>query len=139
MGTERAELVVALQAALMRAAHAFGAEPAVAPLLPRALAGAAALDYALMLARNADSRETAAGSKALPTAAEAEARERAMHEGIERAVDDLLAAANAISSLRTPEARIYAADAAGLARAAIRSEGLETQERSFAVIALTNA
>src|SRR5579875_2184791 len=105
MGAARAELVVALQRALMRAAGDFGKEPAVAAHAGRVLAAAAALDYVLMLARGD------AGVR-IP----AEDAERAMHDGIARAVDELIRIGGALSA-----------------------EGLGGDDRRFAVIALANA
>lgn len=137
MGTDRAQRVVALQEALMRVARDFGVQERVAPLVPRALAAAAALDYVLMLARNADTRSSATSDPS--ERVDDEARERAMHEGIERAVDDLLAAAAEIAALRTPQAQHFVAEATALVREALSTEHLETAERRFALIALINA
>jgi len=50
VGAERPQVVVSLQAALMRAVGEFGGEPPVVPLRDRVLATAASLDYVLMLA-----------------------------------------------------------------------------------------
>ncbi|HEY0395352.1 MAG TPA: hypothetical protein VGD01_12720 [Candidatus Elarobacter sp.] len=128
MGAERAQLVAALQAALMRAVGEFGADPAVDRHRARLLATAAALDYVLMLASGA-------------TGARIPARdaERAIHEGIARAADDLIETATALARGGDPDAVAFARDAAGALRAILRAEALGTDERSFAVIALANA
>ena len=128
MGAERADVVVALQGALLRAASEFGEDAAFAELRPRVLATAAALDYVLMLARNA------AGARIPERDAE-----RAMREGIARAVDDLIAAATAIARSDTPGAGAFARAAAQSLQRALREEALEDDDRRFAVIALANA
>ena len=128
MGAQRAQLVVALQSALMRAVGEFGDDPAFEPHRARVLATAAALDYVLMLA-------TGTAGVRIP---ERDA-ERAMREGIARGVDDLLAAASALARTQTSEARAFARDAAASLRSVVREEGLESDERSFALIALANA
>lgn len=128
MGTERARLVVALQAALLRAAADFGDDEPLAQHQPRLLATAAALDYVLMLA-------TGTAGVRIP---ERDA-ERAMREGITRAVDDLLLAASEIAGLGTPAASSFARESAKALREVLRDEDLATDARSFAVIALANA
>ncbi|HEX3467691.1 MAG TPA: hypothetical protein VHT05_06390 [Candidatus Elarobacter sp.] len=128
MGAERARLVVALQAALLRAAADFGEHEQLAPHQPRLLATAAALDYVLMLA-------TGTAGVRIP---ERDA-ERAMREGITRGVDDLLLAAGEIAQLGTPAASSFARESAKSLHEILREEGLATDERSFAVIALANA
>ncbi|HYW53674.1 MAG TPA: hypothetical protein VE826_06885 [Dongiaceae bacterium] len=128
MGAERADVVVALQAALMRAVGEFGESGEVEPHRPRVLATAAALDYVLMLA-------TGTTGVRIP---ERDA-ERAMREGIARAVDDLIAVTTAVARCATPEAVAFARETAGALRGIIREEALESDERSFAVIALANA
>ncbi len=128
MGAERSRLVVALQGALMRAASEFGEEEWFTPHLQRVLATAAALDYVLMLA-------TGTAGVRIP---ERDA-ERAMHEGITRAVDDLIAAATTIAQSGTPAAIAFARETAAPLRAVLREEALSSDERSFAVIALANA
>lgn len=128
MGAERPQLVVSLQATLMRAVGEFGGEPPFVPLRDRALATAASLDYVLMLATGT------AGARILERDAE-----RAIHDGLARAVDDLIASATAIASIDAPEARTFARDAAKALLAAVRVEGLATDARVFALIALTNA
>ena len=128
MGAERPRLVVDLQAALLRAASEFGEEEAFAPHHARVLASAAALDYVLMLV-------TGTAGVRIP---ERDA-ERAIHEGFLRGVDDLIAAATTIAQLGTPAARAFACECAKPLREIVREEALESDERSFAVIALANA
>ena len=128
MGAERSRLVVALQGALLRAAAEFGEEEWFAPHHPRVLATAAALDYVLMLA-------TGTAGVRIP---ERDA-ERAIHEGLTRAVDDLIASATTIAQSGTPAAIAFARETAGPLRAVLREETLASDERSFAVIALANA
>jgi len=128
VGAERPRLVVELQAALLRAASEFGDEEAFAPHHARVLASAAALDYVLMLA-------TGTAGVRIP---ERDA-ERAIHEGFLRGVDDLIAAATTIAQLGTPAARAFACECAKPLREIVREEALESDERSFAVIALANA
>jgi hypothetical protein len=128
VGTRRAELVVALQSALMRAVGEFGEDPAFEPHRARVLATAAALDYVLMLASGT------AGVRIPERDAE-----RAMREGIARGVDDLLAAAGAIAKSGTPQARAFAREAGASLRTVVRAEGLESDERTFGLIALANA
>jgi hypothetical protein len=128
MGAERSRLVVALQAALLRAASEFGDEEWFAPHHSRVLATAAALDYVLMLA-------TGTAGVRIP---ERDA-ERAIHEGITRAVDDLIACATTIAESGGPAAIAFARETAGPLRTVLREEALASDERSFAVIALANA
>jgi hypothetical protein len=128
MGTERADVVVTLQEALMRAARDFGNAPAFEPHAARVLATAASLDYVLMLARGAT------GSRIGERDAE-----RAIHEGIIRAVDDLILAADAIASASTPPATAFAHEIAKMLAEVVREEALRTDARTFALIALANA
>jgi hypothetical protein len=128
VGTDRAQLVVALQTALLRAVAEFGDDESFEPHRPRVLATAAALDYVLMLA-------TGTTGVRIP----ARDAERAIHEGMARAVDDLIAAATTIGRIGTPPAIVFSRDAAASLRAILRGEQLETDDRSFAVIALANA
>ncbi len=128
MGARRAELVVALQSTLMRAVGEFGEDPAFEPHRARVLATAAALDYVLMLASGT------AGVRIPERDAE-----RAMREGIARGVDDLLAAAGTIAKSGTPQARAFAREAGAALRTVVRAEGLESDERTFGLIALANA
>jgi hypothetical protein len=128
MGAERARLVVALQAALLRAAADFGEHEKLAPHQPRLLATAAGLDYVLMLA-------TGTAGVRIP---ERDA-ERAMREGITRGVDDLILAAGAIAQIATPPASAFARGSAKSLHEILRAEDLASDARSFAVIALANA
>ncbi len=128
MGAERARLVVALQAALLRAAGEFGDQEWFAPHHSRVLATAAALDYVLMLA-------TGTAGVRIP---ERDA-ERAIREGLTRGVDDLIAGATTIAESGTPGATAFARAAAAALRPILREETLSSDARSFAVIALANA
>jgi hypothetical protein len=128
MGAERARLVVALQAALLRAAAEFGDDERFEPHRTRVLATAAALDYVLMLA-------TGTTGVRIPQ----RDAERAIHEGMARGADDLIAVATTIGRIGTPAAIAFSRDVAGALRAILRDEQLETDDRSFAVIALANA
>lgn len=112
----------------MRAVGEFGSVEDLETQRPRVLATAAALDYVLMLA-------TGTTGVRIP---ERDA-ERAMREGLARAVDDLIAVATAVARSGTPEAVAFARETAGALRSILREEGLESDERSFAVIALANA
>lgn len=112
----------------MRAVGEFGEADGVEPLHARVLATAAALDYVLMLA-------TGATGVRIP---ERDA-ERAIRDGIARGVDDLILVATAIGRGGTPAAVAFARDAAKSVRALVREEGLESDARSFAAIALANA
>lgn len=128
MGAERARLVADLQGALMRAVGDFGGHDALAAQSTRVLATAAALDYVLMLAS-----DTAGVRIARDDA------ERAIREGIVRAVDDLLACAGTIATLGTPEGSAFARETARALRDVLRRERLDTEERRFRLIALANA
>jgi len=119
--------VIALQGSLMRAVGEFGGDPRVVPLRERALATAAALDYVLMLVSGA------AGTPIVERDAEG-----AIHDGVARAVDDLIAAGTAIAKIGTPKARTFARGAAKSLNDAVHAEGLATDERRFALIALAN-
>ena len=112
----------------MRAVGEFGEDESFAPHRTRVLATAAALDYVLMLA-------TGATGVRIP---ERDA-ERAMHEGMARGVDDLIAVATALARTGTPPAIAFSRAAATSLRAILREEQLDNDERSFAVIALANA
>lgn len=128
MGVDRAAVVVALQGALLRAARDFGETSVFRPHAERVLATAAALDYVLMLARGATEVPIPAGEA-----------ERAIHAGIERGVDDLILAADAIAGSRTPAATAFAHETAKTLRDVLGSEDLRNDERTFALIALANA
>ena len=128
MGAERSQLVVDLQSALMRAVSDFGADERFGPATNRVLAAAAALDYVLMLATGT------AGVRIAHDDAE-----RAIREGIARAADELLSAATIVAGLGSREAQDFARENARMLRDVLRAEGLETEERRFALIALVNA
>ncbi|BDE07859.1 hypothetical protein WPS_31350 [Vulcanimicrobium alpinum] len=116
-----------LQGALIRAVRDFGDTPEFASGKDRALATAASLDYVLMLVRGA------AGARILERDAQ-----RAIKDGVVRAVDDLIASATAIVAVGSPEAHAFAREAVSVLRAALAFEGLATHERRFALIALAN-
>ena len=128
MGAERSQLVVDLQSALMRAVSDFGGDERFGPATNRVLAAAAALDYVLMLATGT------AGVRIAHDDAE-----RAIREGIARAADELLSAATIVAGLGSREAQDFARENARMLRDVLRAEGLETEERRFALIALVNA
>ena len=128
MGAERPDVVVALQAALMRAVGEFGADQRVEPLRARALATAAALDYVLMLATGS------AGARIAHDDAQ-----RAIHDGITRGVDDLLACATAIAGIGSAAATRFAHETARELQVVAADEDLATDDRRFALIVLANA
>lgn len=128
MGSERPGIVVALQTALLRAAGDFGEDEMFAPYRGRVLATAAALDYVLMLV-------TGSAGVRIP---ERDA-ERAIHDGIARAVDDLIAVSAALAEGGAPSAVAFARTTANTLFGVLRDEDLATDERSFALIALANA
>lgn len=128
MGAERARLVVVLQRTLLGAVAEFGQEPGFAPHKERVLATAAALDYVLMLATES------AGTR-IP-AADAE---RAIHDGLARGVDSLIAVATSVAKIGTPRAGAFAHETAATLGTIVRAEGLADHERTFALIALANA
>jgi hypothetical protein len=128
VGAERAAVVVALQGALLRAAREFADAPPFEEHRSRVLATAAALDYVLMLASGT------AGVRI----AEREAQ-RAIRDGLVRAVDDLIAVAAAIAQIGTPPAIAFARSTARSLSEILRDEHLASDDRRFAVIALANA
>lgn len=121
-------MTVALQAALLRAAGEFGGDATIEAQRSRLLATAAGLDYVLMLA-------TGTAGVRIP----ARDAERAMREGITRAVDDLILAAGAIAEIGTPASASFAREIAKPLREILQAEELASDERTFAVIALANA
>jgi hypothetical protein len=113
----------------MRAVGEFGAgDDALEAQRARVLATAAALDYVLMLA-------TGTTGVRIPR----RDAERAIRDGIARAVDDLIAVATVVGRGGTPNGAAFAREAAASLRAILREEALESDERTFAVIALANA
>jgi hypothetical protein len=91
----------------------------------QALAAAAALDYVLMLA-------TQTAHAPIP-ALEAE---RAIHDGIARAVDDALVLLRAIAGVNDRAARSFVRNGVATVRAAMAAESIASDERRFALIAL---
>jgi len=112
----------------MRSVAEFGADDELEAHRARVLATAAALDYVLMLA-------TGTTGVRIPR----RDAERAIRDGIARAVDDLIAVATAVGRTGAPAAVVFARETAKPLRAVLLEEGLESDERSFAVIALANA
>jgi hypothetical protein len=64
--------------------------------------------------------------------------QRAMREGLTRAVDDALALLRALAAVPGPAARTFARDGLRTVRSAIETEGLGDDERRFALIALAS-
>ncbi len=112
----------------MRAVRDFGDDDRFEPHKERTLATAAALDYVLMLASGT------AGARILERDAE-----RAIREGIVRAVDDLITSASAIAAIGSPRSCTFAREAAKTLQTVVRTEGLQSDARLFALIALANA
>jgi hypothetical protein len=127
VGAERAQLVVDLQRTLMRAVAEFGDDAAFVPHRARVLATAAALDYVLMVV-------TGSAGARIP----ADDGERAVREGIARAVDDLIAVAKTAAAMGTPAGSAFARRSAKTLVAITRAENLANDERTFALIALSN-
>ncbi len=99
----------------------------VAEQTHRFLATAASLDYVLMLATD---------SAGTPIAADD--AQRAMREGLTRAVDDTLLLLRAVASVPGADARTFARDGLQTVRSAIETEGLGDDERRFTLIALAS-
>jgi hypothetical protein len=112
----------------MRAVGDFGGDDGLETHRARVLATAAALDYVLMLA-------TGTTGVRIPR----RDAERAIRDGIARGVDDLIAVATVVGRSGTPSGVAFAREAAASLRAILRDEALESDERTFAVIALANA
>jgi hypothetical protein len=125
VGANRALSVVALQALLMSGVRNYRECAAVAEQTHRILATAASLDYVLMLATDT------AGAR-IP-AADAQ---RAIHDGMSRAIDDALLLLRAIVALNDIDARAFTREGLRTVRTAIDVESLGDDERSFALIAL---
>jgi hypothetical protein len=111
----------------MRSVAEFGEQPSFTPHKARVLATAAALDYVLMLV-------TGSAGTRIP----ANDAERAVREGIARAVDDLIGVAKAVAAIGSPAACAFARESAQTLLAITRAEQLTTDERTFALIALAN-
>jgi hypothetical protein len=127
VGADRSQLVVALQATLMRAVAEFGDDAKFASYKARVLATAAALDYVLMLVTGSAGTRIPAGDA-----------ERAIREGIVRGVDDLIAVATGVARIGSPAADAFARESAKMLLTITRAEGLTDDERTFALIALAN-
>jgi hypothetical protein len=127
MSVQRASFVVALQALLMRGVRDFNTESRVAAQASRMLATAAALDYVLMLATGA------AGTRI-----SSEDAERAMRDGLARAIDDGVVLMWAVLARDDAAARAFVREGVRTLRAAIDAESLASNDRRFAMIALAS-
>lgn len=127
MGVNRALNVVALQALLMSGVRNYRDYPDVAAQSHRVLASAASLDYVLMLATDS------AGTR-IP----ADDAQRAIREGMSRAIDDALLLLRAIVQVNDIDARAFTREGLRTVRAAIDVEELADDKRSFALIALAD-
>lgn len=117
--------VVDLQALLMGGVRQYRAQAEVARQAPQLLASAAALDYVLMLA-------THTAGTPVPAAQ----AERAIRDGVARAVDDALQLLRAIADTKESAARAFVRDGLPTLRKAIEAQALADDERRFALIAL---
>lgn len=111
----------------MSGVRSYRAHAAVADQSHRFLATAASLDYVLMLATDS------AGTRIATDDAQ-----RAMREGMTRAVDDVLLLLRAVAAVPGAEARAFAREGLRTVRSAIDMEGLGDDERRFALIALAS-
>jgi hypothetical protein len=127
VGVNRALNVVALQALLMSGVRNYRDYPDVAAQSHRVLATAASLDYVLMLATDS------AGTRIPPDDAQ-----RAIREGMSRAIDDALLLLRAIVQVNDIDARAFTREGLRTVRAAIDVEELADDQRSFALIALAD-
>jgi hypothetical protein len=127
VGVNRALNVVALQALLMSGVRNYRDYPDVAAQSHRVLASAASLDYVLMLATDS------AGTR-IP----ADDAQRAIREGMSRAIDDALLLLRAIVQVNDIDARAFTREGLRTVRAAIDVEELADDKRSFALIALAD-
>ncbi len=125
MGVDRALNVVALQKLLMSGVRTYREQFAVAAHTHRIMATAASLDYVLMLA-------TGTAGTRIPT----DDAQRAIRDGLARAVDDALLLLRAIVDVGDPAGLVFARDGVRTIRAAIEAETLGDDERTFALIAL---
>jgi hypothetical protein len=125
VGAERALTVVGLQTLLMSGVRDYRERAGVARYESRALASAAALDYVLMLA-------TQTARAPIP----AQEADRAIHDGIARAVDDALLLLRAIAGVNDAAARAFVRSGLETVRAALEGETLTGDDRRFALIAL---
>jgi hypothetical protein len=127
VGVDRALNVVALQALLMSGVRNYRDAPDVAAQTHRVLATAASLDYVLMLATDS------AGTR-IPS----EDAQRAIRDGMSRAVDDALLLLRAIVRLDDIDARAFTREGLRTVRSAIDGEELTDDARAFALIALAD-
>jgi hypothetical protein len=125
VGVDRSLNVIALQGLLMSGVRTYGDHAPVAAQTHRLLATAASLDYVLMLVTGT------AGTRIPP-----DDSQRAIHDGLARAVDDALVLLRAVLPLRERGARAFARDGLRAVRAAIDAESLADDNRTFALIAL---
>ena len=125
MGADRALNVVALQALLMSGIRNYRGHAEVAKHTHRVLATAASLDYVLMLVTGT------AGTRIPP-----DDSQRAIHDGFSRAIDDALVLLRAVVPLRERGAHAFARDGLRAVRAAIDTESLADDNRTFTLIAL---
>jgi hypothetical protein len=127
VGVNRALNVVALQALLMSGVRNYRDYGDVAVQTHRVLATAASLDYVLMLATDS------AGTR-IPVAE----AQRAIRDGMSRAIDDALLLLRAIVQVNDVDARAFTREGLRTVRAAIDVEKLADDDRSFALIALAD-
>ena len=125
MGVDRALIVVELQTLLMSGIRNYREHAGVAGQTHRMLATAASLDYVLMLVTDS------AGTR-IPSAD----AQRAIREGLARAVDDALVLLRAMIGVDAAGARAFSRDGLRTVRSAIDAEALGNDERMFATIAL---
>jgi len=127
VGANRALSVVALQALLMSGVRNYRDCDAVAAQAHRILATAASLDYVLMLVTDT------AGVR-IP----ADDAQRAIHDGMARAVDDALVLLRVIAALDDVDAQAFAREGVRTVRTAMQLEALADDARSFALIVHAN-
>jgi hypothetical protein len=127
VGADRALNVVGVQALLMSGVRDYRALAAVARHESQLLASAAALDYVLMLA-------TQTAGAPVPAAQ----ADRAIRDGLARAVDDALLLLRAIAAARDSAAHAFVRNGLATLRAAIDAEALADDNRRFALIALAD-
>jgi hypothetical protein len=125
VGADRAVSVVALQKLLMSGIRSYRDHAEVAKQTHRVLATAASLDYVLMLVTDTAGTRIAADDA-----------QRAIREGLARAVDDALLLLRATIGVNAAGARTFAREGLRTVRAAVEAEALADDERTFAMIAL---
>ncbi len=111
----------------MSGVRTYGQDAAIAAQTHRLLATAASLDYVLLLVTDS------AGTRIPPDDAE-----RAIHDGLSRAVDDAIVLLRAVLPLNDDDARIFVRDGMRAVRSAMDAEALADDDRTFALIALVN-